>query len=471
MISRAAILLVGFLAATNGQVREGWFDSRVDHFNPRNQETFPMRYYANDEHSYRWGPIFVVVGTDAAVDTRYITQGLFYDIAYLEGAYLFTNEHRYFGQSLPVADASSENMDFLTIDQTLADLAAWIHYLRDTVVDNPRAKIILMGYGHGGALAAYFRQQYPHLCNGAWISSGPVEADLAVPGFMESLGDTIWAAGSSECYNTIFSGFLVAQNLIALGRSDELTELFHLCEPLNTDDRWDTTAFLLGLQTDIQQEMLHLRNLASTRAMCEQIENDTITNSLHALNTWFAREHQFEQCINLNFETYMAPLLQTDFDSTDLQNGLRQRLFLQCTATGFFPTTRSFYQPFGNQIDTEFYVEVCSRAFGDWITEDLIQAQINRMNILYGGKTPKLRNVHYTHGTIDPQMAAGILADLNDDAPATIIPDTFFAPDLESIDADLDSPELRAAKERTRDLIDIWIFEEFEPIASKTPGV
>ncbi|XP_053690989.1 putative serine protease K12H4.7 [Sabethes cyaneus] len=469
MINWTAILLaVGLVAVASGEVREGRFFTRVDHFSPRNQETYPMRYYANDEHSYRYGPIFVVVGSDAPVDTRYLTQGLFYDLAYQEGAFLFANEHRFFGQSIPVTDASSENMQYLSIDQALADLAAWINYLREVVVDNPRAKIILMGYGHGGALAAYFRQQYPHLCNGAWISSGPVEADLAIPGFMQSLGDTIWSAGSSDCYNTIFSGFLVAQNLITLDRSDELTELFHLCEPLNTDDRWDSTAFLLGLQSDIQYEMLHLRNLSSTSEMCQQIENDTITNSLHALNTWFARVHQFEQCVNLNFASYMAPFLETDFNSAVLQDGHRQRLYLQCTATGFFPTTRSFYQPFGNQIDIEFYVEVCRQAFGDWITEDMIQTQITRTNVLYGGKRPKLTNVHYTHGTVDPQMAAGILEDVNNAAPASIVPDHFFAPDLRSIDAELDSPELLAVKERTRALIDIWIFEELEPIVSET---
>ncbi|XP_058824143.1 putative serine protease K12H4.7 [Topomyia yanbarensis] len=464
MNSKALFMLAGLIAVASGVVRESWFETRVDHFNPRNRDTYSMRYYANDENAYRYGPIFVIVGTDSAINTRYLSEGLFFDIAYLEGAHMFANEHRYFGRSLPVSDATTENMDFLTIDQTLADLAEWIHYLKMDVVNNPNAKIVLLGYGHGGTLASYFHQKYPHLSNGVWVSSGPVEASLTIPSFMESLGDTIGTHGSRDCYNTIFSGFLVAQNLISLGQSDVLTELFHLCQPLNTDESLEVTAFLLGLQTDIQREILHLSNTASTTTMCEQMQNDTIDNSLHALNTWFAREHQFEECVNLNFSTYLAPFMETSFDSDELQNGHRQRLYLQCTATGFFPTTESVYQPFGNQIDVNFYVEVCRRVFGDWINVDVIQNQINSTNVRYGGREPRINDAHFTHGSLDPMMAAGILQNVSDSAPATVTPNAFFAPDLESIDETLDSPELLESKKRTRDLIDIWIFKDFDPI-------
>ena len=53
----------------------------------------------------------------------------------------------------------------------MADLAVFITSLKEDF-GRPNAKIFLWGSGHGGTLAAYARQQYPHLVQGAWASSG-----------------------------------------------------------------------------------------------------------------------------------------------------------------------------------------------------------------------------------------------------------------------------------------------------------
>uniref|UniRef100_A0A8W7P2R3 Prolylcarboxypeptidase n=1 Tax=Anopheles coluzzii TaxID=1518534 RepID=A0A8W7P2R3_ANOCL len=389
---------IGCSDVAHGMLRESWFETRVDHFNPRNQDKFAMRYYINDEHAYARGPIFIVVGAAEPIQTRWITEGLFYDIAYLEGAYLFANELRYFGYSRPVENAETENLDFLNADQALADLAEWITYLKETYTYNPNAKVILMGTAYGGALATWFRQKYPHLVDGVWVSSGAIEADFAFAGYNEALGESIRQYGSDACYSTIWSGFRVAQNMAHLGLTELLSTEFHLCEPLDTDNNLDVRAFLLGLRDDIEFEMLHLRNINSIREMCAEMEQQR-DSSLNALIDWFAREHQYEQCVHLNFDRYMERYLETDFNAANLQAGHRQRLYLQCTEEGFFPTTsESEEQPFGNMVGPDFFVKVCQRAFGEWLTEDN------------------------------------------------------------------DSEELIAAKERTRTLIDTWIFEDYEPI-------
>ncbi|ETN58815.1 lysosomal pro-X carboxypeptidase [Anopheles darlingi] len=445
-------------------LREAWFETRVDHFNPRNQDTFDMRYYINDEFAYARGPMLIVVGGTQAIQTRYLTEGLFHDIAYLEGAYLFANELRYFGYSHPVEDASTENMDFLNADQAMADLAEWITYLKQTFVRNPNAKVILMGTGYGGALATWFRQKYPHLADGVWVSSGAIEANFAFSGYNEALGESIREYGSDACYSTIWTGFRVAQNMVSLGFSDLLSEEFHLCDPLDTDSELDATAFLLGLRDDIEFEMLHRRNTNSIKEMCAELEEER-DSSLNALIDWFAREHQYEQCVHLNFDRYMERFVETNFNTANLQAGHRQRLYLQCTEEGFFPTTaHSEDQPFGNQIGTSFFVAVCQRAFGEWLTEDVILRQIRSTNARFGGLQPAIERAHFTNGGVDPYRAGSLLQDLNPKAPATLIPHTFVSPDLESIDYEYDTEELIAAKERTRNLIDTWIFEDFEPI-------
>ncbi|XP_049286081.1 thymus-specific serine protease-like [Anopheles funestus] len=462
LVAIATVVLCSELA--HGMLREAWFETRVDHFNSRNQDKFAMRYYINDEHAYARGPIFVVVGAAGPIQTRWITEGLFYDTAYLEGAYLFANELRYFGHSLPVENAETENLDFLNADQALADLAEWITYLRQTYVNNPNAKVILMGTAYGGALATWFRQKYPHLVSGVWVSSGAIEADFAFASYNVALGESIRQYGSDTCYSTIWSGFRVAQNMAHLGLADLLSTEFHLCEPLDTDNELEVRAFLLGLRDDIEFEMLHLRNTNSIREMCEDMDQQR-DSSLNALIDWFAREHQYEQCVHMNFDSYMERYVETDFNTASLQAGHRQRLYLQCTEEGFFPTTsESEDQPFGNMIGPDFFVQVCQRAFGEWLTEDVIFKQLRSTNTRFGGLEPAIERAHFTNGGVDPYRVGSPLEDLNPKTPATLIPHTFVAPDLESIDYEYDSEELIAAKERTRTLIDVWIFEDFEPI-------
>ena len=78
------------------------FRTRVDHFNPQNRDTFEIEYYSNDEFYRPGGPIFIFVGGNWPVNPYYIERGHFRDIAYYEGAWMFTNEHRYYGNSVPV---------------------------------------------------------------------------------------------------------------------------------------------------------------------------------------------------------------------------------------------------------------------------------------------------------------------------------------------------------------------------------
>lgn len=79
------------------------FRTRVDHFDPQNRATFEFEYYSNDEYYERGGPIFIFVGGDWPLEQYYIERGHFHDIAQRTNAWMFTNEHRYYGHSSPVS--------------------------------------------------------------------------------------------------------------------------------------------------------------------------------------------------------------------------------------------------------------------------------------------------------------------------------------------------------------------------------
>lgn len=56
-----------------------------------------------------------------------------------------------------------------------------------------------------------------------------------------------------------------------------------------------------------------------------------------------------------------------------------------------------------------------------------MQNNYKATNEKYGGLNPAVTNVYFTHGELDPWKPVGVLNDLAEDAPATVIPcNNFF---------------------------------------------
>lgn len=69
----------------------------------------------------------------------------------------------------------TENLIYLGIEQGMADLAAFIQYIKTAKTELKDAKVILIGGSYTGALVSFFRVQYPQLTVGAWSSSGVID--------------------------------------------------------------------------------------------------------------------------------------------------------------------------------------------------------------------------------------------------------------------------------------------------------
>ena len=63
-------------------------------------------------------------------------------------------------------------MEYLTVEQTIADVAALINAVKNDLDNAKDSKVILWGSGYGGTIATWTRQKYPHMVNGVWSSSG-----------------------------------------------------------------------------------------------------------------------------------------------------------------------------------------------------------------------------------------------------------------------------------------------------------
>ena len=124
-----------------------------------------QRYFANATHWKGNGsPIFIMIGGEGPIDSRYTKT--FYYTKYAEqfGALLLAPEHRFYGLSQPTGgDLSVQSLYYLSSSQALADLAAF----RQGMVAKyhaPDSPVIVFGGSYPGSLSAWFRLKYPGRC-------------------------------------------------------------------------------------------------------------------------------------------------------------------------------------------------------------------------------------------------------------------------------------------------------------------
>lgn len=171
------------------------FTQYIDHMNPK-LGTFEQFYYWSAK--YWGGPgspvVFMTPGESAAagyesfLETSTIT-GHFAEVL---SAAVVVMEHRYWGQSIPVPDLSTENMKYLTVNQSLADFE---HFARtaklpfdDKGTSNAaNAPWVMSGGSYAGTLAFNMAAVKPGTFWAYTSSSGPAEAIYDFYGYYDPI--------------------------------------------------------------------------------------------------------------------------------------------------------------------------------------------------------------------------------------------------------------------------------------------
>lgn len=78
-----------------------FFEQPLDHFTPADQRTWRQRYLTNAEFYAPGAPVFLMIGGEAAVSPRWMSQGAWVHYAREHSAMLVLLEHRYYGKSQP----------------------------------------------------------------------------------------------------------------------------------------------------------------------------------------------------------------------------------------------------------------------------------------------------------------------------------------------------------------------------------
>ncbi|XP_037029560.1 thymus-specific serine protease-like [Bradysia coprophila] len=437
-----------------------YIEQNVDNFNPNNDDTYQMRYYRNDEFFVRGGPIFIYVGGEWSISPGSLLGGHMFDMARELGAQMFYTEHRYYGQSFPTPDASMENLEFLNIEQALADLAHFIVYIRERHTEFADSEVILIGGSYSATMVAWFRQKYPHLAVGAWASSAPVLAQVDFVEYKEVVGASIRSVGGEECYRRLERAIGQAERLIADRNFAEFSNRFRTCEEI-TDYSYDVWS-MFGLFSNLLAGVVQYHRPGDIEGVCEELldpSNATETD-IDAFGRWytqviFGNNPDDDDCIDATFASDVEFYQNTGWDHYATLSAGRQWFYQTCAEYGWYQTSGSRFQPFGSSFPVELYVRWCSDVYSSVFNRTTMEAAVARKNVKYGGMNPQVTNVYFTQGSIDPWRTMGIQTDLNDRSPADVIPGASHCADLSS-NSPNDTPRMREVRARILSLIRLW---------------
>jgi len=417
-----------------------WYRQTIDHFSwaptPTGEKTYQQRYFVNDTYWKRKGPIFFYTGNEANVELYVNATGLMWENAREFGAALAFAEHRYYGQSKPFGDVMLQHLEYLTMEQALADYAVLIASLKEAW-NSSESAVIAFGGSYGGMLAAWLRMKYPSAVDGAISASAPI---LAFQGLGSGFPDgekywqvvtrdaTLAAGAAAGCSSNVRRAW---PELFAMGQSGEgrrnLSTIFNLCgdTPLKTTNdvmnlalmhlnAWDTMAmgnypypsnYLVFQNT---QNPFVMMPEFPVRAACDFMAGHftgptQLLAALRDASGVFYNVTKKEACYELPADPDFDGIWDYQWCTEMLP---QETYFARGGQEDMFWKSAMNMTSIQQHCSSKFRVEPRTK----WIAEE------------FGG-TGGASNIVFSNGLYDPWSSGGVLTNVSETAVAVIIPD------------------------------------------------
>lgn len=214
---------------------------------------------------------------------------------------MFYTEHRYYGKSQPTEDTSTKNLEFLTAEQALADLAHFIEYIKASSEGYKNSGVVVVGASYSASLATWARRQYPHLIDGAWASSAPLFAKLDFFEYNEVMTESLRIVGGEKCLKKFESAFKTLEDFVGYSEAKVLFKIkedFKLCEPLKLCR--DVAHFFYELRDTVAGLVQSHRTGAIEKA-CTFMLDESHSDEVAALGAWINSKSR-KKCLNMNYE-------------------------------------------------------------------------------------------------------------------------------------------------------------------------
>lgn len=246
------------------------------------------------------GPIFIYVGGEWEISSGSILTGMMFDMAQELNGTIFYTEHRYYGKSQPTKDTSTKNLEFLTVEQALADLKYFIEVIKSSE-GYKNSGVILIGASYSATVATWARRQYPHLVNGVWSSSGPLLAKMDFFEYNEIMTESMKNVGGENCLRKFENAFKTLEDYAGFSEPKVLFKIkkdFNLCEPLKLCR--DIAHFFYELR-DAVAGLVQKHQAGDIEKACTFMLDPTHSDDVAALGAWINSGRK-NKCVNMNYD-------------------------------------------------------------------------------------------------------------------------------------------------------------------------
>ncbi|CEG41867.1 serine protease family [Plasmopara halstedii] len=376
------------------QAKDLWFNQSVDHFDAKNNATFQQRYYeVNEFWNKPNGPIILYIGGEGALE--HAPSGFVHVLAKTFGAKILALEHRFYGKSIPNGDLSTNNYQFLTVQQALADLKHFKESLQRSLGTN---SWITIGGSYPGALSAWFRVAYPNSTVASLSSSGVVQPVYEFYQFDEQVA---LAVGPS-CADVLRLTTEVFETEIRSANATKVKALF-------------------GAQSLADADFFYM--IADAAAMSVQYgHKDVVCDSM--VGAFERNDSLVDAFASFTIEMYGSSFGSECFYDTKCLTEDRARWgdgrswrWQKCSQLAFFQVAPKQESIRSKMVDLQYHLKQCESVFGDVVNPS---EGVDEITKLYGGEHPYGHKIFFSNGGDDPWQRASVLQTLSDDLIASL---------------------------------------------------
>ncbi|CAK3848666.1 serine protease EDA2 [Lecanosticta acicola] len=188
-------------------------DMPIDHFPnetryaPHTNATFKQRYFFDSTYYKPGGPVYLYIGGETAAENRFanLETGIIKILMQATDGLGVILENRYYGDSYPFDTTTTDQLRFLSNEQTIADNAYFAQHATFPGVNSTRSlnsdatPWILYGGSLAGAQTAFSVKTYGDILWGGIASSGVTKVTLTYPEWY----DPILKFGPQDCVSSI----------------------------------------------------------------------------------------------------------------------------------------------------------------------------------------------------------------------------------------------------------------------------
>ncbi|XP_071824536.1 thymus-specific serine protease-like [Apostichopus japonicus] len=438
-------------------VTTSYIEQPLDHFDPLVDKTYQQRYHVIDAywHGADRGPVFLYIGGEGPLDAGEVNSGHHLEMAKKYGALIFGVEHRFYGDSVPKGGLTNENLEHLSSQQALADLASFIGFATSQYHLSDSNVWISIGGSYPGSLSAWMSIKFHHLIYGSLASSAPVRAQVDFQGYNDVVNASLSnseAGGSAECIGNVTAAFAKVDELITSKQSSQLQKDFNLCQ--NLTNNLDAETFLSTLQDPFMSSVQYNRGLGNESWIAGVCKEMMATSDPYQNLIKFFNHVQISLnlgCMDVSYETYRKELEQ---------NPIKAWIYQTCTQFGYYQTCEVGSQcPFSHGLDLTRDLTFCKDAFG--VSEKSVFQQANFTNDYYGSDKPKGGRILFINGSIDPWHSLSVLESLGENETAIFIDGTSHCQDMGGHGEDM-PPALGPALDKIELTVGNWIAEALQ---------